>query len=301
MGNSILYNTAGSIALAVNYVLQGPYSDKFLTKEGNTTVRINSEFFVRVDDAVFCIDIADVDLDEDDLDTGESFDASDTYYIYACHPLDGTLDPVFKISKNATYPSGGWTAGNSRKIGGFDTDGDGYVSESTLWDLRTTELEGMATSDHDATHIKDGSDEIDGDKLDIDFDAGNYTPDTSIAEATSADHLAAHLKGIDNALPVVASVSVDTGTTTLDSFADTLGDAAHWNYKIKKGANIRAGTMMAAWDASGDNIEYAEDATNDVGDTGDLTLGVDISSNTVRLRATATSDGWTVKVLRRVL
>ncbi|MBW1666708.1 MAG: hypothetical protein JRJ66_01415 [Deltaproteobacteria bacterium] len=138
MGNSILYNTAGSIALAVNYEIQGPYNDKFLTKEADTTVRINADFYVRVGDTVFCIE-DDTDLTESDLDVGSSFDASSTYYVYACQPLDGSDTPVFKISKNSTYPSG-WNANNSRKIGGFDTDASGNVDDTTLWDLRTVDV-----------------------------------------------------------------------------------------------------------------------------------------------------------------
>lgn len=196
MGNSILYNTAGSIALAIDYVLQGPYSDKFATRQAAKTLRINSEFYVRVDDTVFCIE-DDVDLDESDLDTGSNFDASDTYYVYACHPLDGTQAPVFKISQNATYPAGGWDANNSRKSAGFDTDGSANINESTLWDLRTVALDGMASDSHASTHKKDGTDEIDGDQIDIDFTPDNYDPDTSPAEASDVDHLAAHLSGID--------------------------------------------------------------------------------------------------------
>jgi hypothetical protein len=138
MGNSVLWNTAGSIALAVNYVLQGPYNNKFLTKQASKTVRINAEFYVRVDGAVFCIE-SDVDLTEADLDEGSSFGASQTYHIYGCYPLDGSNTPVFKISLNSTYPTG-WNANNSRKIGGFDTDGSGNVNESTLWDLRTVDV-----------------------------------------------------------------------------------------------------------------------------------------------------------------
>ena len=45
-----------------------------------------------------------------------------------------------------------------------------------------------------------GAQEIDGDKLDVDFTPTSYTPDTSPGEADNADNLAAHLKGIDNAL-----------------------------------------------------------------------------------------------------
>ena len=137
MGNSILYNTARSIALAVDYVVHGPYDGRFITKEADKTLRINAEVYVRVDDAVFCIE-DDVDLTESDLDEGSAFDGSATYYVYACHPVSGSA-PAFKISKNATYPTG-WTANTSRKIGGFQTDGSGNVDESSIWDLRTVDI-----------------------------------------------------------------------------------------------------------------------------------------------------------------
>ncbi|MFH1114796.1 MAG: hypothetical protein V1792_12850 [Pseudomonadota bacterium] len=42
--------------------------------------------------------------------------------------------------------------------------------------------------------------EIDGDKLDIDWNPTNYVPDASIAEADDENDLAAHLKGIDAAI-----------------------------------------------------------------------------------------------------
>lgn len=48
---------------------------------------------------------------------------------------------------------------------------------------------------HAATHITNGSDEVDGDLLDIDYTPTNYTP-TITAPATDADHLTSHLAGI---------------------------------------------------------------------------------------------------------
>ena len=51
---------------------------------------------------------------------------------------------------------------------------------------------------HAPTHISGGTDEIDGDQLDIDFVPTNYTPDTSPSEVTLTQHLTAKLKGIDN-------------------------------------------------------------------------------------------------------
>jgi hypothetical protein len=172
MSNNVTFNTAGSIALAVDWVIQGPYSYKFLTREANTTVRVNAEFFARVNYSIVVVD-TDTDLTEAHLDAGSNFSASTTYYIYVCLPLDGTLVPVFRISENATYPAGGWDADTSRNIGGFDTDGDGYVSASTLWDLRTAEID---TFDIDTLDL----DSCDTDELAIKTDqAAEWTVKTT--------------------------------------------------------------------------------------------------------------------------
>jgi len=56
---------------------------------------------------------------------------------------------------------------------------------------------------HGHHHIRSGSDQIDADLLDIDFLPSNYistTSGTGISGISSTQHLAAHLKGIDNAL-----------------------------------------------------------------------------------------------------
>ena len=81
-----------------------------------------------------------------DLDTGTVSNGKQ-YYVYACDN-SGTL--VFKISLNSTYPSG-YTADNSRKIGGFHTlcsnvgtiTGHaltGYIANdilpASIWDLK---------------------------------------------------------------------------------------------------------------------------------------------------------------------
>ncbi len=99
-----------------------------------------------------------------------------------------------------------------------------------------------------------------------------------------------------------SNADIDTGTETVDSFADTLGDVCFWFVKVKKGANIRAQIFMANWDASGNTIEYSQGQTTiDVGDTSDLVLAADIDSDIVRLRATASSDDWEVGVQRMIV
>lgn len=66
-------------------------------------------------------------LDVEDADSWDSIDPTDytdganraglDVYLYACQPESG-ITPTFLLSANATYPSG-YTASNSRKIGGF--------------------------------------------------------------------------------------------------------------------------------------------------------------------------------------
>jgi hypothetical protein len=53
---------------------------------------------------------------------------------------------------------------------------------------------------HASDHIRGGSDEIDGDVLDIDYTPANYTRTVAPAEVTNVEELTAHLAGIDAAL-----------------------------------------------------------------------------------------------------
>ena len=75
--------------------------------------------------------------------------------------------------------------------------------------------------------------------------------------------------------------------------------AAFFDFVIKKTTNVRSGTVYACHD--GTNVEFTETSTNDLGDTSDVTLSVDISGGNMRLRATTTSDDWSVKSLIRAI
>ena len=159
MPNRILYNTAGSIALAINHEMVG--TSRMLEYKDAASIAVKAEQYIRVGDAILIID-TDVTLTWSDLDTGVKENGVD-YYIYACIPTSGTT-PVFKISKNSTYPAG-YTADNSRKIGGFHTlcadvgtiEGhalSGYVAKDILpasvWDLKhrpKSSPEGMVWSE----------------------------------------------------------------------------------------------------------------------------------------------------------
>ena len=184
----------------------------------------------------------------------------------------------------------------------LDNDATHYIDGEGNWTVPSS-----ATATHATTHITGASDEIDGDKVDIDWTPAYYTPATNATTADNVDHLTSHLKGIDTLLSsvvnsaVVSNTDIDTGTETVDSFADTIGDGAMWFYVVKKSTAIRTGIIMTAWNVTGDTTEYTETSTLDIGDTSDLTLAVDIDSNNVRLRATAGSDDWIVRAQRMVL
>jgi hypothetical protein len=93
-----------------------------------------------------------------------------------------------------------------------------------------TLLDSYATTSHAATHIRAGDDEVDGDKLDIDWNPTNYVPTTDPSEVTSVDELTAHLAGVDGYLA-------------------TLGNAQ--NNHIGDEANPHIVTLDQAYDGSG--------------------------------------------------
>jgi formylglycine-generating enzyme required for sulfatase activity len=64
------------------------------------------------------------------LDTGGSFAVGTDYYFYICIQDNG--DAAFVISANATYPSG-FTAQNSRKVGGFHYGHIRHVADDGAW------------------------------------------------------------------------------------------------------------------------------------------------------------------------
>jgi fibronectin-binding autotransporter adhesin len=95
------------------------------------------------------------------------------------------------------------------------------------------------------------------------------------------------------------NTDVDTGTETVASVLIATYTAAFFDFVIKNGTNLRVGTVFACHD--GTNVVYTETSTNDLGDTSDVTLSVDISGTDMRLRATVTSDDWSVKSLIRAI
>lgn len=106
-------------------------------------------------------------------------------------------------------------------------------------------------------------------------------------------------------MPVATLVneSIDTGTSTVDYFADTDGVSAVWDFRITDGTNSRAGELRGDWDTTADSVpSQAIRRIKDIGAvSSDVTINLDKNVNTVRLRVYVPSDGWTFKALRHLV
>jgi hypothetical protein len=95
------------------------------------------------------------------------------------------------------------------------------------------------------------------------------------------------------------NLDVDTGQEVVATICSDDYGAAFFDFLIKNGTNLRAGTVYAVHD--GTNVEYTETSTQQLGDTADVVLSVDLNSCSIRLLADVTSDNWCVKSLVRGL
>jgi hypothetical protein len=94
------------------------------------------------------------------------------------------------------------------------------------------------------------------------------------------------------------NLTVDTGALRLIAqISSTNHDAVFFDYVIKKGNDLRAGTVYAVH--NGTDVEFTETSTNDIGNTNEVVLSVDISGGNVRLLAKTDTNGWQIKTLTR--
>tara|TARA_Y100000389_G_scaffold204969_1_gene261397 strand:+ start:4438 stop:8400 length:3963 start_codon:yes stop_codon:yes gene_type:complete len=90
------------------------------------------------------------------------------------------------------------------------------------------------------------------------------------------------------------------GATPLHTIDSTAYDMAVFEYIVKDGSNLRAGTVQAVW--TGTTAEFNETATNDIGNTDDVVFSVDASTpGSAKFTATTTTTGWTIKTIVRTI
>jgi hypothetical protein len=150
------------------------------------------------------VPVYDVSTSETKAITKTDFDQS----------IGEVVDSTFTITDNA----------DSTKKARFQVSGVSTATTRTITLPNADEtMVGRATTDTLTNKTIDPSlNTIDGDKLDVTFTPTNYVPTVSgVAQADGVDDLAAHLKGIDNALATSGVVQEFTIPATVSS---TLGD-----------------------------------------------------------------------------
>lgn len=104
-----------------------------------------------------------------------------------------------------------------------------------------SQLATFAAGLHAASHKRGGTDQIDGDLLDVDYSPSNYTRTTGSNGTTSTEELTSHLKGID--LQIASLATTAHAATHIRGGADQVDgdlidvDYSPTNYTRTSGAN----------------------------------------------------------------
>jgi len=126
--------------------------------------------------------------------------------------LSRTTYAALFASIGTTYGSGdGSTTFNVPNISGSGAGSPLYYIKAILsGDVQAS------TIAHASSHIRAGTDIIDGDRLQIDYSPTNYTSNSAATGAGATTDLTAHLSGINNAF-AINMVSAETTTSTSTS------------------------------------------------------------------------------------
>ena len=96
------------------------------------------------------------------------------------------------------------------------------------------------------------------------------------------------------------NLDVDSAATeVIATVSATEYTAAFFDYVIKNGTNVRAGTVIVTHD--GTSVEYVDTSTQDLGNTSGVVLSGDLSGGNIRLLASTTADDWSIKTLVRAI
>lgn len=96
------------------------------------------------------------------------------------------------------------------------------------------------------------------------------------------------------------NLDVDLGTETVASASSTAYSAAFFDYIVNNGSDYRSGTVFSVWNSSG-TVRYTDYSTTDIGNTSDVTFTVGVSGGFALLRASVSSNNWSVKTFVRTI
>lgn len=132
----------------------------------------------------------------------------------------------------------------------------------------------------------------------------NNTPLTIVSRDTDGNFTANTITvtnlNINNSnLLYQENLSVNSGTTIISQLFISGCSAVFYDYTVKNGINVRAGSISATHD--GTNVVFTEYCTTDLGNTNDVVLSIDINGEYIRLVATVASNSWTIKSIIRTI
>ena len=108
---------------------------------------------------------------------------------------------ILYVDTGTEWANHSHTESDISDFGSYSVTGHTH-SESDITDLGS-----YATSTHASGHLSGQADEIDGDKLDIDFSPSNYTAATVSNITDSTAQLTSHFQGIDTALGASSGIT----------------------------------------------------------------------------------------------
>lgn len=171
------------------------------------------------------------------------------------------------------------------RLGGFNTQGlvlrinrltNNWIVTAGTYTINTTNLS-------NSFHIT-----IDGD-----VGIGTITPNEKL-------EVNGNIRVSKGLLSNQENLDVDSGAIrVIATVPSATYDATFFDFVIKKGTNLRSGTLYVVHD--GTNVEFTETSTMDLGNTGEVVLSTDISGGNIRLLATTVTDNWIIKTLIRGL
>ncbi len=170
--------------------------------------------------------------------------------------LEFVVDPGFLLNINVE---------SIDELSDVDTSGGATTGDVLSWNgSNWIPATGSVPGAHASTHVSGGSDQIDGDVLDITFVPSNYTRLTSPGEVTAVVELTAHLAGINAEL---ATFALSAHTHTLVDITDS-GTAASKDFPFS--GDAAAGEVVLGDDS---RLTDSRTPTAHVHSTADITTG----------------------------
>ena len=207
----------------------------------------------------------------------------------------GVVDSLLiKTLSSATTITNGFGGGLS-----FYLENTVYSAVNEVAKIAVIETDTTAIDDKMVFSVKDNN--ILAERLTLTGSEAVFTGNVGIGVTGPSEKLevAGNIKIQAALLSNQENTNVDTGTEAIASVVLATYTAAFFDFVIKKGTNVRSGTVYACHD--GTSVAFTETSTQDLGDTSDVTLNVVISTIYLQLQATTTSDDWSVKSLIRAI